>query len=66
MTVGGRPFAGTRAQYRALRVRGLPEEPLRNACVAGMSVAENIASTGRRTPPAGCAGRARSRRARAS
>jgi simple sugar transport system ATP-binding protein len=28
---------------RLRRVRCLPEEPLRNACVAGMSVAENMA-----------------------
>jgi len=51
VTVGGRPFAGTRAQYRALRVRGLPEEPLRNACVAGMSVAENIGLRSFDRPP---------------
>jgi len=42
VSVGGRPFDATRAQYRTLKVRGLPEEPLRNACVAGLSVAENI------------------------
>ena len=40
--VGGRPYHATRAQNRALRVRALPEEPLRNACVAAMSVADNI------------------------
>jgi len=43
VTVDGRPFDGTRAQYRQMKVRGLPEEPLRNACVASMSVAENMA-----------------------
>jgi simple sugar transport system ATP-binding protein len=35
------------------KVRCLPEEPLRNACVPNMSVAENLActtSTGRRSP----------------
>jgi simple sugar transport system ATP-binding protein len=42
VTVGGQPFEATRAQYRALKVRVLPEEPLRNACVASMSVADNI------------------------
>ena len=42
VTVAGRPYQATRAQNRALKVRGLPEEPLRNACVAVMSVAENI------------------------
>ena len=41
--VDGQPYAATRAQNRALRVRSLPEEPLHNACVPGMSVAENIA-----------------------
>jgi len=42
VTVSGRPYRATRAQNRALRVRGLPEEPLRNGCVAQMSVASNI------------------------
>ena len=42
VTVSGRPYRATRAQNRALRVRGLPEEPLRNGCVASMSVAANI------------------------
>ncbi len=40
--VGGQPYAPTRAQIRDSRVRLLPESPLRNACVANMSVAENI------------------------
>ena len=40
--VAGQPYSATRAQNRRLKVRGLPEEPLRNACVAGMSVADNI------------------------
>ncbi|MBM3390062.1 MAG: ABC transporter ATP-binding protein [Betaproteobacteria bacterium] len=40
--IGGQDYRATRAQNRSLRVRGLPEEPLRNACVAGMSVADNI------------------------
>ncbi len=35
-------FAATRAQNRRLKVRSLPEEPLRNACVADMSVSDNI------------------------
>jgi simple sugar transport system ATP-binding protein len=51
VTVGGRPFDATRAQYRALKVRGLPEEPLRNACVAAMSVAENIGLRSFDVPP---------------
>ena len=41
--VDGQPYAATRAQNRTLRVRSLPEEPLLNACVASMSVAENMA-----------------------
>ena len=41
--VDGRTFNATRAQNRALRVRSLPEEPLHNACVPSMSVAENMA-----------------------
>ncbi|MFN0304397.1 MAG: ABC transporter ATP-binding protein [Burkholderiales bacterium] len=40
--VNGQEYQATRAQNRTFRVRSLPEEPLRNACVAGMSVAENI------------------------
>jgi simple sugar transport system ATP-binding protein len=42
VTVGGRAYHATRAENRVLKVRGLPEEPLRNACVAAMSVADNI------------------------
>ncbi|MCE2907239.1 MAG: ATP-binding cassette domain-containing protein, partial [Burkholderiaceae bacterium] len=42
VTVSGQAYRATRAQNRALRVRGLPEEPLRNGCVAQMSVAANI------------------------
>jgi len=34
-------FHATREQNRRLKVRSLPEEPLRNACVAEMSVADN-------------------------
>ncbi len=40
--VAGQPYSATRRQNRALKVRGLPEEPLRNACVGAMSVADNI------------------------
>ena len=35
-------FTGTRAQNRRLKVRSLPEEPLRNACVGDLSVSDNI------------------------
>ena len=40
--VADKPYAPTRAQIRASRVRLLPEAPLKNACVANMTVAENI------------------------
>ena len=41
--VMGEPYAATRAENRRLKVRSLPEEPLRNACVGDLSVAENMA-----------------------
>jgi simple sugar transport system ATP-binding protein len=41
--VSGSEFVATRTQMRLRRVRCLPEEPLRNACVPTMSVAENMA-----------------------
>jgi len=41
--VFGEPFAARRADYRRHRVAALPEEPLANACVPGMSVAANLA-----------------------
>jgi simple sugar transport system ATP-binding protein len=41
--VSGETFVSTRAGIRQRRVRCLPEEPLRNACVATMSVADNMA-----------------------
>ncbi|MDB4975096.1 MAG: putative transporter [Myxococcaceae bacterium] len=41
--IAGVPYAATRAQIRELRVKVIPEVPLDNACVASMSVAENIA-----------------------
>lgn len=43
ITVGGKPYRGSRAEMRERRVFALPEEPLHNACIAGMSVAENMA-----------------------
>ncbi|MDH4390143.1 MAG: ATP-binding cassette domain-containing protein, partial [Aquabacterium sp.] len=42
VTVNGHAYTATRRQNRDLKVRGLPEEPLRNACVASLSVADNI------------------------
>jgi general nucleoside transport system ATP-binding protein len=41
--VNGTPYGATREEAQALAVRFLPEEPLRNACAARMSVSENIA-----------------------
>jgi simple sugar transport system ATP-binding protein len=41
--VSGAEFEPRREQMRLRRVRCLPEDPLRNACVATMSVAENMA-----------------------
>jgi len=43
MRVGGAPYQATREQMTERRVFAIPEEPLKNACVAGMSVAENLA-----------------------
>ena len=41
--VMGQPYHATRSENRALKVRSLPEEPLRSACVGQLSVAENMA-----------------------
>ncbi len=40
--VDGAPYAATRRQSQALKVRVIPEEPLRNGCVPGMSVVDNL------------------------
>ncbi len=40
--VSGQRFHATRAQNRRLRVRSLPEEPLRNACVGELAVGHNM------------------------
>jgi len=42
IVVGGEPYHATRAEAQALGVRVLPEEPLRNGCVAPMSVSDNL------------------------
>jgi simple sugar transport system ATP-binding protein len=41
--VAGRRYLASRAELLRHGVRCLPEEPLRNACVPGMSVADNMA-----------------------
>jgi simple sugar transport system ATP-binding protein len=55
--VAGKPFGATRREWKEQRVRVIPEVPLENACVAGMSVSENIALRDFDQPPilrAGC------------
>ncbi|HXJ22188.1 MAG TPA: ABC transporter ATP-binding protein [Polyangia bacterium] len=42
VVISGATFRASRGEMRALKVRCLPDEPLRNACVPTMSVAENI------------------------
>jgi len=54
--VAGEAFDATRAQNWRLKVRSLPEEPLRNACVGDMSVAHNIGLRRFDQPPAAAAG----------
>ncbi|MFY8042580.1 MAG: ATP-binding cassette domain-containing protein, partial [Rhodoferax sp.] len=41
--VMGQPYNATRTENRNLKVRSLPEEPLRNACVGDLTVAQNMA-----------------------
>jgi simple sugar transport system ATP-binding protein len=41
--IGGKPYHATRDEIQECKAFSLPEEPLRNACVPGMSVAENMA-----------------------
>jgi simple sugar transport system ATP-binding protein len=43
LVVNGKTYLPTRDRIREERVRLLPEAPLKNACVAHMTVAENIA-----------------------
>ena len=43
VTIDGKPYRQRRHEMQALGVRSLPEEPLRNACVGEMSVADNMA-----------------------
>ena len=47
----GQPYAARREENHRLKVRSLPEEPLRNACVADLSVAENMALRDFDLPP---------------
>ena len=43
VSIGGAAYMATRRAIRRQRVRALPEEPLANACVRSMTVAENLA-----------------------
>lgn len=43
LQVNGEPYGATRSEMFRHQVYALPEEPLRNACVPTMSVAENMA-----------------------
>jgi ABC-type uncharacterized transport system ATPase subunit len=43
LKVNGEPYSATRAEMAKHSVYSLPEEPLKNACVPNMSVAENMA-----------------------
>jgi general nucleoside transport system ATP-binding protein len=54
--VTGEPYHARRAENRRLKVRSLPEEPLRNACVGDLSVAENMALRDFDEPPLATAG----------
>ena len=49
--VMGEAYSAKRAENRRLKVRSLPEEPLRNACVGDLSVAENMALRDFDQPP---------------
>ena len=49
--IGGDRFQATRAEMHRHRISCLPDEPLRNACVGKMSVAENMAFRGFDRPP---------------
>jgi simple sugar transport system ATP-binding protein len=51
VTVMGQPYAARREENRRLKVRSLPEEPLRNACVGDLSVSENMALRDFDQPP---------------
>jgi simple sugar transport system ATP-binding protein len=51
MLVGGTPYRPVRIEMARNKVSCLPEEPLKNACVANMSVAENLAFRNFDRPP---------------
>ena len=55
----GQAYAAKREENHRLKVRSLPEEPLRNACVGELSVAENMALRDFDLPPLCLGGRLR-------
>lgn len=55
----GEAYGASRAENHRLKVRSLPEEPLRNACVGELSVAENMALRDFDRPPMAAGGRLR-------
>jgi general nucleoside transport system ATP-binding protein len=57
--VMGESYTARREENYRLKVRSLPEEPLRNACVADLSVAENMALRDFDRPPLSSGGRLR-------
>ena len=54
--IGGEAYHATREEMRRHKFSCLPEEPLRNACVGRMSVAENLAFRDFDRPPFALAG----------
>jgi simple sugar transport system ATP-binding protein len=56
VSVMGEPYAARRAENTRLKLRSLPEEPLRNACVGDLSVAENMALRDYDAPPLSAGG----------
>jgi simple sugar transport system ATP-binding protein len=59
VSVLNQPYAALREENHLLKVRSLPEEPLRNACVGKLSVAENMALRDFDRPPLCQGGRLR-------
>ncbi|MCM2340928.1 ABC transporter ATP-binding protein [Rhodoferax sp.] len=51
VSVMGESYRATRTDNHRLKVRSLPEEPLHNACVGALSVAENMALRDFDQPP---------------
>ena len=54
--VAGEPYHARREEMRRHKMSLLPEEPLKNACVGGMSVADNIAFREFDRAPFACGG----------